>query len=404
MKFVLIIDGSFLLHRSVAGSRIIKKGSEPFDFRTNIELDTTILLWKLSQEFSSLYNKISHLIDRVIWVEDGHSWRKNYHTNSGQEYKGNRNTESELDWNEIRKVYARFTQGLSTFGVEVSRVPDAEADDLIWFWSEVVNTLGYNCIVATGDYDLNQLVKVHNQKLTAIYNIGNEKVFLPKSFVKWAKSDSEDQIGGYWTKVDFVNWIKNRKDSVNSLDPCEFVFQKALVGDSGDNIPSIIQEEKITKAGERKFGIGPKTALKIISDFISKHGSVSERHLGTEYATDVIDSVYRVYKKVPKSKRDDIINRWNENVKMVWLHGSKIPKKVMEQMHRATATLPPLIETHSGFVFSSRDSILENLKWNRDLWINNRNPIMKTDIKTETVIVENSGGFDNSWDDLIPKL
>ena len=56
------------------------------------------------------------------------------------------------------EVYEAFQQIVAKKGVTVHQIQGAEADDVIFGWSTMLNARGKSCIVWTGDRDLIQLV------------------------------------------------------------------------------------------------------------------------------------------------------------------------------------------------------------------------------------------------------
>ncbi len=143
------------------------------------------------------------------------------------EYKATRNDTPE----DIKKAIPLIRQVLEGYNIPVFDCPGFEADDVIGTLAKKATELGYTTYMMTPDKDFAQLV--------------NDKVFI----VKPSRGAVESVIWG-------VEDVK-REFSVNS--PEQVIDVLALMGDSSDNIPGAP-------------GIGPKTAMKLISEF----GSVEE--------------------------------------------------------------------------------------------------------------------------------
>lgn len=149
------------------------------------------------------------------------------------DYKANRNETPE----DIRNAIPHIKRLLEAYNIPVLDCPGFEADDLIGTLARKASEKGYTTYMMTPDKDYAQLV--------------SENVFI----LKPSRSGNESVV---WGVADV-----QREFQVNS--PSQVIDVLALMGDSSDNIPGAP-------------GIGPKTAMKLISEF----GSIEELFRNTE--------------------------------------------------------------------------------------------------------------------------
>ena len=131
----------------------------------------------MAKSISVVLNRFP-VIDNIILVTDGGSWRKQLPVPEVIEnvtYKGNRTTAKELDWKYIYGALTELSEQCKNLGVTVSNHSSIEGDDWIWYWSRRLNAEGTSCIIWSSDNDLKQLVQTDNNTLafTAWYNDRN---------------------------------------------------------------------------------------------------------------------------------------------------------------------------------------------------------------------------------------
>jgi DNA polymerase-1 len=139
-----------------------------------------------------------------------------------ENYKANRNETPE----DIRSAIPYIKQILEAYNIPVFDCPGFEADDIIGTLSKIATEKGFSTYMMTPDKDYAQLV--------------SDNVFI----LKPSRSGNESVLWG-------VEDIK-REFCVDR--PEQVIDVLALMGDSSDNIPGAP-------------GIGPKTAMKLISEF-----------------------------------------------------------------------------------------------------------------------------------------
>jgi 5'-3' exonuclease len=111
---------------------------------------------KLAIDFASEMRKLKMFVDDVVLTVDSKSWRKDMYPEA--QYKGTRKQNKTVDWTAVYEVYEAFQEIVAKKGVTVHQIQGAEADDVIFGWSTMLNARGKSCIVWTGDRDLIQLV------------------------------------------------------------------------------------------------------------------------------------------------------------------------------------------------------------------------------------------------------
>lgn len=197
---VLIFDISNLMMRCLFAQKV-----DPAEKRFD--------LFKLT--FIGSFTKAlkQHTPDRVIWVEDSDSWRKEL----CPDYKANRAAKREqsvVNFNVFFPVATEFFENLHKCfrNIPFIRVPRAEADDCIA--TIVKHKPEWNIINISSDKDFYQLFRYPN----------------------YAQYDA--------VKHEFVQ----------CLNPDQALLLKIITGDKSDNIPGL------------QRGVGPVKALKIINE------------------------------------------------------------------------------------------------------------------------------------------
>ncbi len=141
-----------------------------------------------------------------------------------QEYVGYQVQRPEMD-RELSGQIERVYQIVKALNIPIFTAPGFEADDVVGTLAKQAQNL--EVIIVTGDRDIMQLV---NKKV---------KVYSPR------KGFAEPEIFDEKKVKEFLGVI-----------PKQIIDYKALIGDSSDNYPGV-------------SGIGPKTAVKLLSQFKS---------------------------------------------------------------------------------------------------------------------------------------
>lgn len=199
---LLIIDGSFLLHRALHLSDVFElKNSK--GFRTGGIFQFLRMLNKEVREGGQYFPVVVFdmgLADRRTKLDPDY---KNARERAKQDQMVLTPEESDIDYvKQYRKQRNLLNVILPYFGIPVLKFPGWEGDDLIYILSKVCE----ECVILTDDRDMLQLL---SEKVTVMRPKAEEYVTLDKFLAENGYTDIHD-----------------------------FVIYKALLGDNSDNIPS----------------------------------------------------------------------------------------------------------------------------------------------------------------------
>ncbi len=204
-----LLDGHAIAYRQFFGlplDRFSTSDGEP----TNATYGFTRILMDIIQKEKPDYLAVS--------FDDGLSGRDKIYP----EYKGTRDKMPD----ELDQQMKRIEQLVRAFNIPVLKMQGYEADDLIGTVTRQAEKQGVHIYIVTGDYDLLQLLTDH------------VTVQLPPR-------RGETEVRDYNIKR-FIEEYEIRPD--------QLVDQKALMGDTSDNIPGIA-------------GIGEKTSIKLLKKY-----------------------------------------------------------------------------------------------------------------------------------------
>ena len=330
---------------------------------------------KLCIDFASEMRKLNAFVDDVVIAVDAKSWRKDLYPES--DYKGTRKQSSDVDWNAVYGTYEQFQEILKSKGVTIHQTQGAEADDVLFGWSTMLNGRGKSCIVWTGDRDLIQLVNYSeaNDAHTIWYYNTRKSLYAYEGFSQSMEASASSDLsnddmlfnmGGQHMmrdryQGDILQWVKDNKVEITEVDCDLFILNKILVGDKSDNIPSVVTWQKEMKNGKlRNYSITDKTANKIIDQFLKEHKDFKIDYLFSKDAKQTIcDIIYRV---VGHSNLALIQANLNSNISLMLLHTKTIPDSIQnaiyETIDREWEGAVDNIE-----VLLDKDKILEGTDW-----------------------------------------
>lgn len=238
---ILLFDTSNLMMRSLYANK-------PSPAETKFDMFKLTFLASMIKEIKE------HNPDRVIMVQDSESWRKEIYP----AYKANRAAKREADPINFEAFYAEAEKFLTTlqncFGnVQFLRVPRAEADDIIA--TIVKNKPDWQITNISSDKDFYQLFKYEN----------------------------------------YHQWDGIKRQFIQVVNPAQELQLKIILGDKGDNIPSL------------KRGVGPVKALKILNEDL-------DAWLTTESLNDRYNENTQLisFDAIPISLANDIMKVVNE--------------------------------------------------------------------------------------------
>lgn len=310
-KCTLIIDGNWLLmsRLSVLNNR----------YKDDRELCQDLKLLMLKS--IGVVLKTFPVIDNIVFVSDGGSWRNKIEVPSflaadNIEYKGNREKSPDINWELIFSEFESFVAVLSQTGITCSRHQYIEGDDWCWFWSTKLNNENTNCIIWTKDKDLTQLVRTNEDGcFTVWWNkdsglVMNDRQEEDMNFLFNHKFNQNEDV---------LNRLYQGCKKITKINPNEIVVDKVIRGDLGDNIiPIIFRNSKTTQ--DKKFRVSVK-------DLDSKLDIHSDNAI-YEYIHNLLNSKNYI-DRVDKSE-EDIIEHFKYNVKLVELSEKNYPEHIME--------------------------------------------------------------------------
>lgn len=321
-KLNLLVDGNYLLHKSVF---------KLFSTKTLYsELDTLMHV-----EFEKLRNL--YPFDNVYFLTDDKlSWRKKEYS----DYKGNRTKDETIDWEYVYKTYDEFIERLKLKKfVKTVRVSNAEGDDLIAYIVKESNKLGYSNMVISADGDLYQLLdySLNDSWINMIYNskISDETIHLPnnyKVFLNHIDSSTQSLFDDSDMSEfsDFIRkFIAKVKIVENSKEEC--LFLKLVSGDSGDNISSVY--ESLTTTGKIR-GIGIKGAQTVYSIYKNSYPEDIDFN-SANFVNRLADTVC-FWKKTSMENlstvQDNVEQKIKRNLKLIVLDKHYIPERVYTEI------------------------------------------------------------------------
>lgn len=316
-RCTLLVDGNWLM-MSRLPSVYNQFRSECPDFIKEEAMEN--LVDSMLSSINVMLNKFTGIVDNMIFVADGYSWRKQLEVPmqlGDVRYKGNRVKTEDMDWTYIYKSIDRITEGLKENNCTVSRSRSAEGDDWMWYWSKTLNDKGINCIIWSTDNDLKQLLKYDGTAFTAWYNDFNG-LFLPDSMKEGPENDIDFFM--QFTQNSTYELLKSSVSQVNYIRPELIIMDKIICGDSSDNIKSIVLQEKngktyrITEKYWNQYRVDH--GIESLEDFFSREDMIVE---------DLIRA------KKSDKRPEDVYPVFDYNKRLVWLDESSYPPEVMLQ-------------------------------------------------------------------------
>ena len=342
-KHTLLIDGNYFVFSRLFVLPKPKTGKLLGDDKQKKQF-----MRKLSIDFASEMRKLKGFVDDVVLTVDSKSWRKDLYPESN--YKGTRKASSNVEWSGVYEVYEAWQNILATKGVTVHQIQGAEADDVLFGWSTMLNNRGKSCLVWTGDRDLIQLVNYSkpNDAHTIWYYNTKKSLYAYEGFIK----DMEDSISSTMTDTDMLfnmggqhmlrdnyqkeilDWTIANGISTTEVNCEHFIFNKILTGDKSDNIQSVVTWQKEMKDGKlRSYSITDKVADKIYEQFVKEGEEFTIDHLFSKEQNDrLVDIIYRV---IGRTNVNTIKSNLSSNIGLMLLHTRTIPDSIQRAIYSA---------------------------------------------------------------------
>lgn len=357
-KCTLLIDGNWLLQSrfSVLG-KFFKINNSTHIKQTG----TNELVNMMAKSINIMLNRFP-FIDNMILVSDGGSWRKNIQKPSSRaevEYKGNRETQEEFDWNYIWPALKILSNNFVRNNITYSCSKDIEGDDWIWYWSKKLSNVGTNCIIWSSDNDLKQLV-TNNVESNAFVMWYNDKCggYLHNSLEEKNAND-EDMLDFFLTPPTSYNPTLEKvksilKSKISYIYPSNIILSKVMCGDAGDNIkPAAVY----VKNG-RNYGLTQK-----MWEDISETTKIStiQNLIGNENLAAKYICEYKNFKKENVSKQV-VLENIKYNIQLVWLDKSIIPEYCLSIMDKCEyKTIDINMVKHNYKTLCDTDKEIENI-------------------------------------------
>lgn len=340
-KHTLLIDGNYFVFSRLFVMPKPKRGKLLGDDKSRGQF-----MRKLAIDFASEMRKLKCVIDDVVVAVDSKSWRKDLYPEA--DYKGTRKHDESVDWDALYSLYGEFQDILATKGVTVHQIQGAEADDILFAWSTMLNGRGKSCIVWTGDRDLIQLVNYSdaNDAHTLWYYNTKKSLYAYDGFLKdleqshTADMSNDDMLFNMSSKSsmrdqyqdEIKTWINHNNIQVSEVDCDQFILKKILTGDKSDNIPSVVTWQKEMRNGKmRNYSITDNQAEKIMDQFIRENDTFRIDYLFSSASKDTIaDIIYRV---VGHSTPNLIKVNLSSNIALMLLHTKIIPDSIQKAIY-----------------------------------------------------------------------
>lgn len=279
----VIFDANYFGYRAL---HVVKNYSKSKVF-LETEQDKIDFIKKLKNDFLYELNKISKdsNIEHVIFAMDGKSWRKELLNT----YKGSRKEVKERDvtinydiFYDLLNKFVNYVE--NEYGVIKTSIYNAEADDLIYFWSKYFLSKNQNNIIITVDKDLYQLVeKNENGNFTIVYNnhsftkaiIINDEI---EDILKNNKSkiisieeslDGSDSNVIYQQDINIINSLCQGDLNFQKVDKEELICDKIFLGDKSDEIENVLVKHLKDPKKKKPLKINRKH-LKLLKEFLDR--------------------------------------------------------------------------------------------------------------------------------------
>lgn len=313
-KLTLVIDGNWLLmsRLSVIQNRFVTEEEMVNNLKVMMCKSINVMLRNIP------------IIDNVILVGDGGSWRNDIQVPSFLEskditYKGNREKDPNVNWDLIFSGYEEFFDTVKDDGFVVSKHKGIEGDDWCWFWSRYLNSSGTNVIIWSKDRDLTQLVNIDT--ITGCFTVCWNKDYMTKMYKEEDPNDMSFFFNSsYSNNEKLLSYIESKAKVVNEINPIEVVIDKIIRGDLGDNIFPIMTKKSSNGSKTYRISVGD---LPMELDITNKSDVWSWIH-----------SIYNNKKYGTKLQEDEeeVIEHFEYNKKLVWLDNTSIPEDIQKFM------------------------------------------------------------------------
>lgn len=353
----LVLDASGIFYRTLftVGAFSGGKGEKLLDTKKT----QGVFMRKLATDFSALVRAIEEP-SRVIVCLDSSSWRKSIAIDEGGYKSDRKKDETTINWKAFFELTEKFASVLAQKGYVISKVPGAEADDLLFFWSKKMNERGENVVLITGDRDLLQVVgKRDNGAWTIALDpiLNRKKISLTQETLSFSSGDDESvnlfDPESWSTSNDVLEKIiKNHE--INIVNPQKLSAMKVVLGDGGDSVPSVItwrdkkDPEKIRTMTENNYG-------KVLAAFPALEKATWKDLQAGKFLEEIASTIESL-KKI-EVDRKQMLSNIERNCKLVILSMDTIPSEIHQYFEEAHSEIPDTLAV------TGRDAILNGTEW-----------------------------------------
>ena len=328
----MVVDGHNFMFKTLC---ILPLGKNGMWLETKKDVD--MFSSKLMQNFVAGVRDFKNIIGNIVFTVDSASWRKSLGV---YEYKAGRHTEEKINWDNFKECANKFYKELNDMGVTISKAEGAEADDLIFYWSNKLTTDGVPVIINSSDKDMLQLVRNNNGTNCEClqYSTVTKKLYVPDGFVKKRESAMPKSIDDFFSSGkntgvverygQLSDLVKKKKLELLEINADRELVVKILTGDKSDNIPSAYTVEK----NGRVYGITELKADSVLAKFREKTGEpFCAELLFVEQAVEMLGACVKEVAKAD-CELEKITKGITENTKYIFLSYHTIPNNIVENM------------------------------------------------------------------------
>lgn len=328
MAVNILFDSSFILHRNLFS--LANNGQGRF---LDSKSDISLFVKKTIDDINSIVAIFpKSMMGRLIWAKDARSWRKDLI--EGVSYKGTRvKDETKVNWDEFRRISNEFSELLPDCGIIVSGEQRAEADDLLYLWSQHLLSKGESSMIVTSDRDLNQCVRFDNGHIVCTYNpMFNTKRFTFHESIEghnWSGSTSSiDDLfsAGEESTAERIFKISKQYEQ-EFVNPYKVSIDKIFEGDKSDNVPSALQWKKVDSTGKEKtFSFTPRMMSNLMSDRKYTKDLLDEIRFNEKFRRNLAIEAVKIAGK--DLNVDEVVQGILNNISLMYLDRSIIPEEI----------------------------------------------------------------------------
>lgn len=349
-KFVLLIDGNWLLMSrvSVMFDKFAKVLPQQDIVRSKEQLKDLIC-----QSIYTILHKYNGLIDDIVFVKDGGSWRKHVERPDiikDVDYKGTRTKDETIDFASIFGVLDELVDEMYDNGYNVAKECGVEGDDWIAAYTRYFFSQGISTLIWSTDRDLQQLIRASKDRQCFVaWTDGTKKIAVPTVYND--RNDIMEVLLNFDTKsILFDNLYQRAVEhhmDVQYIDGESVVTEKIICGDTSDNIKSVC----ILHRGGKNYGVSKNDYKKIcgecgittVDELFEKKDDVVrairgiKRLAGTDYTDTDIEECMEYNRKMVQLNEENLDNNIREIInKHIIIYKHKGIDEVMSDYHALT--------------------------------------------------------------------